>query len=187
MQYAPCLAHNLLSVGQLILNGYSILFDNESCSIQHKQYGSKIFHVQMTTNRMFSLDVSVGIENSALVVKVDLESNLWHLRYGHLNNKGLQLLVNKDMVVGLPKIHDISFCEGCVYGKQARTSFPVGKTWRASTHLELVHADLCGPMSVESIGGSRYFLLFIDDYSRMSWVFFLKYKSQAFEYFKKFK
>lgn len=47
--------------------------------------------------------------------------------------------------------------------------------------------DLCGPMKIESLGGSRYFLLFTGDFSRMSWVYFLKFKSEAFENFKKFK
>jgi len=74
-----------------------------------------------------------------------------------------------------------------VFRRQNRNSFPVGKSWRASVCLELVHADLCGPMSVESLGGSRYFLLFTDDYSRMSWVYFLKFKSKTFENFKKYK
>lgn len=71
--------------------------------------------------------------------------------------KGLKLLGDKDMVVGLPKIDGLDFCEGCVYGKQSRNSFPVNKAWRASNYLELVHADVCGPMSVESLGESRYF------------------------------
>ena len=50
-----------------------------------------------------------------------------------------------------------------------------------------MHADLCGPMKTESLGGSCYFLLFTDDYSRMSWVYFLKFKFETFENFKKFK
>ncbi len=91
------------------------------------------------------------------------------------------------MVVGLPKIGKLIFCEGCVYGKQNRRSFPIGKSWRASNCLELVHADLCGSMKAESLGGSRYFLLFTDDYSRMSWVYFLKFKYEIFENFRKFK
>lgn len=53
--------------------------------------------------------------------------------------------------------------------------------------MELVHTDLCGPMRAESLAGSRYFLLFVDDYSRMNWVYFLRYKSETFELFKKFK
>lgn len=50
-----------------------------------------------------------------------------------------------------------------------------------------MHSDLCGPMQTASLGGSRYFLLFIDDYSRMSWIYFLKNKSETFEHFQKFK
>nr|GEU80705.1 retrovirus-related Pol polyprotein from transposon TNT 1-94 [Tanacetum cinerariifolium] len=136
-------------------------------------------------NRMFPFDIST-VESFALVAGAS-DKNIWHLRYGHLSINGLQLLEHKSMVIGLPKIDNIDFCEGCVYGKQSRPSFPVGNSMRDAACLDLIHADLCGPMSVISIGGSRYFLLFIDDYSRMSWVYFLKNKSEAFNYFKKFK
>lgn len=50
-----------------------------------------------------------------------------------------------------------------------------------------MHADVCGPISVKSMGGSQYFQLFTNDYSRMSWIYFLKFKSETFENFKKFK
>ena len=53
--------------------------------------------------------------------------------------------------------------------------------------LELVHSDICGPMSITSLNNNMYFILFIDDYSRMTWVYFLKNKSQALSMFKKFK
>lgn len=62
-----------------------------------------------------------------------------------------------------------------------------GQARRATQALEIVHSDLCGPMQTASLGGSRYFLLFIDDYSRMSWIYFLKNKSETFEHFRKFK
>ena len=91
------------------------------------------------------------------------------------------------MVFGLPKINTLDVCEGCIYGKQSRKPFPIGKAWRASNCLELIHADLCGPMNTKSFGGSQYFLLFTDDYSRMSWVYFLKLKSETFDNFRKFK
>ncbi|CAL8115629.1 unnamed protein product [Prunus armeniaca] len=62
-------------------------------------------------------------------------------------------------------------CEGCVPGKQHREPFDKEKAWRANYPLELVHTDLCGPMQNESIGGNRYFITFIDDFSRMCWKF----------------
>ena len=134
----------------------------------------------MIKNRMFRLEVST-VEDFALVAEEQNESKLWHLRYGHLNAKGLQLLERKDMIYGLPKIQTFDLCEGCIYGKQTRKPFPTGKAWRASTCLELVHADLCGLMNIESLRGSYYFLLFTNDFSRMSWVYFLKSKSETFQ------
>lgn len=140
----------------------------------------------VTLNNLFPFNVSNVIKN-ALVAKGLDEIQLWHLHYGHLNVNGLKLLNKKDMVVGLPEMGKLDLCEGCIFGKQSRKPFPVGKSWRASQCLELVHAYLCGLMKNESLGGSRNFLLFTDDYSRMSWVYFLKFKSEAFENFKKFK
>ena len=140
----------------------------------------------MANNKMFPLEVSM-VENCAMAANGDSETRLWYLRYEHLNINGLKLLSQKGMVFGLPKLESLGFCEGCVYGKQSKTTFPVGKAWSASKCLELVHADLCGPINIESLGGSRYFLLFTDDYSRMSWVYFLENKSEAFDRFRKFK
>nr|GEV67917.1 retrovirus-related Pol polyprotein from transposon TNT 1-94 [Tanacetum cinerariifolium] len=115
-------------------------------------------------------------------------TDVWHQRYGHLYVKGLQLLVNKEMVKGLPIIKKREHkCEGCPLGKQARKSFPVAQAKRAEEKLELVHADICGPMKTDSYAGSKYFLFFIDDYSRMCWFYFLTHKSEAFGFFKKFK
>lgn len=67
------------------------------------------------------------------------DADLWHLRYGHLNSKRLQLLKNKEMVRGLPSIKDQKkVCEGCVLGKQAKKAFPVGNSGRATEVLELI-------------------------------------------------
>jgi transposase InsO family protein len=65
--------------------------------------------------------------------------------------------------------------------------FPSLTTWRASNPLELVHTDLCGPFSTESQAGNKYFITFIDDFSRYCWVYFLRQKNQAFSCFKQFK
>ena len=107
--------------------------------------------------------------------------------YAHLNIKSLRLLKNVNMVHGLSNTQKIEVCDGCLLGKQTMKTFPVGGAWRASTCLELIHIDIVGPMQTESLRGNRYFILFTDDFSRMSWVFFIKVKSQALECFKKFK
>lgn len=77
-------------------------------------------------------------------------------------------------------------CEVCCEAKQSRLPFQ-HKGKRAKAHLEVIHTDVCGPMETLSLGGCKYFLLFEDDFSRMSFVYFLKTKDEAFEYFRKFK
>jgi len=97
------------------------------------------------------------VKRYAMIASGDSETRLWHLRYGHLNINELKLLSRKEMVFGLPKLDDLGFCKSCVYGKQSQKPFPIGKGWRASKCLDLIHADLCGPMDTKSLGGSRFF------------------------------
>ena len=88
------------------------------------------------------------------------------------------------MVKGLPLIEKLErICEGCIFGKQHRETFPVKKACRERPPLEIVHFDICGPIQTPSIGGCNYFLTFIDDFTIKSWVYFLKHKYDAFEYF----
>ena len=94
----------------------------------------------------------------------------------------MQLLTK--MVHGLPHISSTnSVCEGCVLGKQHRKMFEKGKAWRAKEPLQLIHSDICGPLKVPSLYRTVYFLTFIDDFSRKSWFYFLKNKSEVFSIF----
>ncbi|KAI5350770.1 hypothetical protein L3X38_003661 [Prunus dulcis] len=79
------------------------------------------------------------------------------------------------MVHGLPHLEEHSgVCEGCQYGKQHRDEFPKDQAMRANAPLELIHVDLCDPMRNESIVGNKYFMLLIDDFTTMTWVYFLR-------------
>ena len=114
--------------------------------------------------------------------------DLWHQRLGHPGKQRLSLTVNKQLVSGISvsKMKELSFCEGCVEGKIHRQSFqPVGEI-RSTEKLQLVHSDVCGPMSTDSIGGRKYFVTFTDDYSRCCSVYFIKHKYEVFEKFKEF-
>ncbi|KAL5827881.1 hypothetical protein ACOSQ3_019732 [Xanthoceras sorbifolium] len=92
------------------------------------------------------------------------------------------------MVRGLPCInHPDQLCEGCLLEKQFRNTFPKQSDSRAKKPFELVHTDVCGSIKPSSLGSSNYFLFFIDDFSRKTWVYFLKQKSEVFGVFKKFK
>ncbi|KAJ4820349.1 polyprotein [Rhynchospora pubera] len=184
--FIPQLSQNLLSIGQMMNSGYEIKFEGNTCKIEESGTKNVMAIIQKTHNNLFPLKM-LEVDESALAVTDLSQSWLWHHRYGHLNINGLKLLNQKHMVIGLPEIDEVGLCEGCILGKQSKLSFPKDRSMRAKKILELVHTDLCGPMEVESIGGSKYLMLLIDDYSRMTWVYFLSYKSEAFGLFKRFK
>ncbi|KAK4382827.1 Retrovirus-related Pol polyprotein from transposon TNT 1-94 [Sesamum angolense] len=116
------------------------------------------------------------------------QSWLWHRRLGHFNFQGLKILHQKKMMTYLPQIQAVEGAsEACLQGKQHKKPFPSGTSWRAKAVLELIHTDVCGPMRTPSHEQNRYFILFIDDYSRMTWVYFMREKSEVFKVFKKFK
>ncbi|GAU11497.1 hypothetical protein TSUD_344870 [Trifolium subterraneum] len=123
-----------------------------------------------------------------LIEKVleDKQNWLWHLRFGHLNFKYLSQLVSKGMVTGLPKI-DVPDSDGCLVGKQPINVFTKSLPMRSSNVLEVVHSDVCGPFDEKSLGGNRYFITFVDEYSRKMWIYLLQTKCAAFYVFRKFK
>jgi hypothetical protein len=125
---------------------------------------------------------------SVFVAHSDDLSKLWHERYGHLNYRSLQQLCKQKMVTGLPLVScRDGVCSGCVLDKHHRDSFEKHASWHASGPLQLVHSDLCGPLPSASFSGYKYFLTFIDDYSRRTWVYFLKLKSEVFNKFLAYK
>jgi len=92
------------------------------------------------------------------------------------------------MVIGLPQVKFLEgVCLGCEVGKHLEEKYDKGKSWKATTILELVHSDVAGPFPVPSFGKARYVLTFIDDFSRYTWVFFLIHKSEVFDKFIIFK
>ena len=77
-------------------------------------------------------------------------------------------------------------CHACQFGKQRRLLFPKS-SWKASQKLQIIHTDVAGPQRTPSLKGSLYYIVFIDDFSRMCWIFFLKFKSEVAGIFWKFK
>ncbi|CAJ2647569.1 unnamed protein product [Trifolium pratense] len=116
------------------------------------------------------------------------EEWLWHYRMGHLNFKDLTVMQRQNMVTGLPKIEmPEEMCEDCIQSKQHRHSFSKDALSKTKSVLEVVYSDVCGPMQVDSIGGNKYFVSFIDDFSRKMWTYLISKKSDVLDVFKKFK
>ena len=107
---------------------------------------------------------NVELQSTFQIEVQDADSWLWNFRFGPLNFGGLNLLHTKNMVKGFPLIDKPEkVCEGFIFGKQHRESFPIGKSYRARTPLEIMHSNICGPMQTTPIGGCKHFLTFIDD------------------------
>ena len=111
---------------------------------------------------------------------------LWHKRLGHLNFDNLARISKNKKVRGLPQISKpVNICEKCVKRKQTRVSLKKNE-YLSNRPLEFFHIALCVLTKSTPLNGEKYFMLFVEDYSRMVWVTFLKHESKAFDCFKKF-
>ena len=196
--YVPALAKNLLSVSQITAkSNSSVQFTSSLCTITTTTNIGQKFVIKCTkVGNLYPL--GVGLQNSpqraetslsAFSLTKDTATIKWHHRLGHLNLQSLQQMQKQNLVMGLPDKLGISssICEGCVLGKHQVYSFPDKSLSRATSPLDLVHTDICGPMQTQSLGGATYYITFIDDFSRYTKVYFLKHKSDAFITFQKYK
>nr|GFB71704.1 retrovirus-related Pol polyprotein from transposon TNT 1-94 [Tanacetum cinerariifolium] len=109
------------------------------------------------------------------------KSWLWHQRLSHLNFYTINDLARNDLVVGLPKFkyHKERLCPSCEQGKSKKASHPPKPVPNSRQRLHLLHMDLCGPMRIASINDKRNVLVIVNDYSRYTWVHFLRSKNEA--------
>ena len=115
-----------------------------------------------------------------LAARWDDEAWRWHEHFGHLHFEALKQLGKKEMVSGMPCIDHIEqVCDTCVVTKLKRQPFPRQASYHATEQLELVHGDLCVPVSLATPRGRRYFLLLVDDASRYMWAVLLNSKVAA--------
>ena len=113
---------------------------------------------------------------------------IWHHRLCHIHHAMVRRMASENMVHGLELTTDQqTFCEGCVLGKSKRHAFPTDPTCVRSTVAgQLIHTDVCGPMSVPTVGGCLYYVLFKDDFTRYTLTYCLKKKSKVLESLKKY-
>ena len=143
-----------------------------------------------TPNETSSLDLDRSdthihnIETKRCKVNNDSATYLWHCRLGHIGVKRMKKL-HKDGFSESLGYESFDACEPCLLGKMTKTPFS-GTVERATDLLEIIHTDVCDPMSVKARGGYRYFLTFTDDLSRYGHIYLKKDKSKTFEKFKEF-
>ncbi|GJX52538.1 putative ribonuclease H-like domain-containing protein [Tanacetum coccineum] len=185
------LKFNLFSVSQMCDKKNSVLFTESECLILSPSFKlldeSQVVLRAPRKDGVYSLDLknivpSGGITCLYANATAD-ESKLWHRRLGHVNFKNINKLVKGHLVRGLPSkvfVNDHT-CVACKKGKQHKASCKAKLDRIIRKPLELLHMDLFGPVSIESINKKRYCLVVTDDFSRFSWVFFLATKDETSE------
>ena len=109
--------------------------------------------------------------------------NVCYSRLGHIGQQRMNRLAKEGLLGPFKKVN-LPTCPNCLEGKMIRKSF--GKAIRAQIPLQLVHSDVCGLMNVRAKYGASYFITFINDFTRFSYVYLISHKSKASGCFRKF-
>jgi hypothetical protein len=185
--YVPRISKNMISMSTITDQNLKVEFSKNDCIVKDLLDQFKTIAIRVREGGLYKLDVTSKEDHTLTYSTMPIES-LQHQRYGHINHPDLLLLQKHNMVEGLPmlKIENVA-CDGCALGKMHRDEFPSNPDRKKRDVLDIFHIDVCGPMQTRSLGGAFYFLLFIDDCTRYTWVYFLRRKSDVFKYFKEFR
>ncbi|KAK1628973.1 hypothetical protein QYE76_003288 [Lolium multiflorum] len=180
------LGYNLLSVSALGKMGFAVFIDNDIVVLLWSKT-LKVAFVGYREHNLYVVDFLGTTTSSAMCLfgKADV-GWLWHRRLAHVNMRTLQSLHKGNHIVGL--MENVSFakdrvCRACVEGKMHDSPHPSKTIISSKRILELLHVDLFGPTTHASFGGKKYCLVIVDDYSRYTWVFFLKTKDETQQIF----
>lgn len=185
--YIPQLSLNLLSLRRLENTGKKIIFHDRRVIVEHN---GEVVASGQQLGRLYCMDLvceKSNVNNNALVTgKVSKKLELWHHRFGHLGNDNLVKLVKKKMVDGMSLDNDFDdsikfLCEPCINGKQTREKFKTRTGKFSSRPLQIVHSDVCGPITPVSWDGNSYFVTFTDDYTHVSVAYLMKSKDEVLD------
>ncbi|KAL8127888.1 hypothetical protein AgCh_014727 [Apium graveolens] len=152
--FIPSLRSNIISLGQLAEEGNRITIKGEYMWV-HEEKGNLLMKVKRSAKRLYKLIIESG-KPQCLLSKIEEVSKLWHARLGHVNYQAMSLMAKEKMVKGFSNITQPKYvCVGCLLSKQMRKQMPTKSTFSAAKVLELVHGDLCGPITPETTAGNR--------------------------------
>ena len=184
--YISALRRNIIGLGQATEAGCDVNMKDNTLKLVDKN-GLLMVKTTRAKNRLYKVTLHAD-HVECLQVTTCAESTLWHPQLGHINKETMRSMAKKELVTGVPEVENFSeACVSCLKGKQTRKPFPQATSFRESNLLELVHADLCGPITSPTPAHKRYIFFLINDYSRYMWTVLIKEKSEAFEKFKIFK
>jgi hypothetical protein len=169
------LDYNLLSVSQLCKMGYNCLFTYIGVTIFRSDDSTAFKGVLEGQLYLANFNENKAELNTCLIAKTNM-GWLWHHRLAHVGMKNLHKLLKGEHILGLTNVHfeKDRVCSACQAGKQIGVHHSHKNIMMTDRPLELLHMDLFSPIAYISIGGSKYYLVVVDDYSCFTWVFFLQ-------------
>ena len=180
------LTHNLLSVEQLTELGFSLTFSSIGVVVHDSQTG-QIVGTSRKVGRLFVLifihlpsfhlfaSIVSGQSTSSLII--------WHSRLGHASISRVKQLVSRGL---LGSISNKSFdCMPFQFGKQTALPFN-NSVSHALSSFDLIHYDVWGPSPISTPGGSRYFFIFVNDFSRYTWIYLFKNHCELYQIYRDF-
>lgn len=179
VKFVPDLRVNLLSISEIVKKGHVVSFDQDGCVIKK---GDATLVKCAEERGIYKIPHGSKCALSSLDMKSNTDADdmlIWHRKLGHVNQRTL-----KDMkAIGLISYESdgseaVKYCVTCAEGKLCRTKFKPSKSVTSAVG-ELLHTDVNGPMETNSIGGRRYILSVVDDYSRYVDVYFLREKAEV--------
>lgn len=178
--FIPEFRLNLLSISSLTDDlGSSVTFDPSSCTIQDPIRELKIGQGRRM-RKLYVLDT----QRSSISVQAVVDIGTWHQRLGHPSYKRLDT-ISEALGTSRMKNKGNSFCHTCHLSKQKKLSY-ISHNNICKDSFELLHIDIWGPFSVETIEGFRYFLTVVDDHSRATWIYLLRTKDEVLHIFPTF-
>ncbi|KAL6347025.1 hypothetical protein AAG906_012276 [Vitis piasezkii] len=171
----PSFRRNLIFLSVLDKAGYSFTFANKRVEVI---YDSKVIGNCVLSNGLYRLSLlstcSYNVENSVAKRPLTKErsSLLWHKRLRHISKERVECLISSRILSHLDS-DDLEICVDCVKGKLTKTK--KNGAIRNQNLLEIVHTNISGPYST-TLCGNKYFITFIDDFSRYGYVYLIKEK-----------
>ncbi|GJS02144.1 retrovirus-related pol polyprotein from transposon TNT 1-94 [Tanacetum coccineum] len=176
------LGHNLFSVGQFCDSDLEVTFRRNICFVRNLEEVDLLKGNRTTNFYTINLHEMASASPICLMARAtSTKSWLWHQRLSHLNFVTINELAKDDLVTGLSKLkyHKEHRCPSYEQGKSKNAPHPPKLVPNSKQRLHLLHMDLCGPIRVKSINGKWYVLVIVDDYSRYTWVHFLRSKDET--------
>jgi hypothetical protein len=180
------LSYNLLSISQLCGIRFDILFTNVCVKILRRE-DSYVAFIGRLTHKLYLVDFQTSRvpADTCLVAKSD-KGWLWHRWLAHVGMRNLDKLLKNDHIIGLTNVtfEKDRVCGSCQTGKQHGAPHHPKNVVTTKRPLELLHMDLFGLVAYLNIGGNKYGLVIVDDFSRFTWVLFLSDKGETLRDFK---